>query len=170
MKVVQNAYSFGIYLNEARRLTEDEKAQFTKEACEHMLYSTGIEVKLQLITWKDIVIFQHRESYSFPGCGNVCYEISDSEWDSLIELNNKRVKASHQKEVEDEIARCRYIIAEAEKQADIPTVQEAHRRMRQYNNLHNEGGYGYVPIIYSEEDYQSAKERLEHLLPQIITD
>lgn len=62
------------------------------------------------------------------------------------------------------------IVTEAEKQKDIPSRQEAKARMKQYNDIFNEGGEGYVPYIYSMEEYTEAtnwlkehKEELENV-------
>lgn len=52
------------------------------------------------------------------------------------------------------------VIAEAERQIDIPTREEAQRRMMAYNDVCNEGGAGYVPHIYSLEEYEAAKHLL----------
>lgn len=63
----------------------------------------------------------------------------------------------------EEIARLEKIIAKAEKQAEIPTKAEKAEQLRAYNNLHNEGGEGYVPWIVSLEEYEAAKEELKRL-------
>ena len=63
-----------------------------------------------------------------------------------------------EKEVEKRLAEAHRIVAKAEAQRDIPDKEEARRRMRVYNEINNEGGYGYVPYIYSREEYDEAKE------------
>ena len=35
------------------------------------------------------------------------------------------------------------------------------RRMKAYNDVMNESGYGYVPHIISHEEYEEAKKTLE---------
>lgn len=54
-------------------------------------------------------------------------------------------------------------IARMEKQKDLPSAAEAKRRMRVYNEVHNEGGYGFVPHIYSREEYDRAIAELEKI-------
>lgn len=61
-----------------------------------------------------------------------------------------------QKELENRLSYARKVVEKAEAQADIPEKAEAVRRMNSYNNAVNEGGEGYVPYIYSLEEYQSA--------------
>lgn len=63
----------------------------------------------------------------------------------------------------EEIAHLEKIIAKAEQQAEIPTKEEKAEQLRAYNNLHNEGGEGYVPWIVSREEYQAAKKDLKKL-------
>lgn len=63
----------------------------------------------------------------------------------------------------EEITRLEKIIAKAEQQNEIPTKAEKAEKLRAYNNLHNEGGEGYVPWIVSREEYETAKEELKKL-------
>ena len=69
--------------------------------------------------------------------------------------------AEAEAKAEQEIEYAKRIVAEAEKQKDIPSVTEARRRMKAYNDAMNEGGYGYVPHIISREEYEEAKKTLE---------
>ena len=66
-------------------------------------------------------------------------------------------KAEEEKRIEEEVALAKAVIEKAEKQKDIPSKEEAKRRMKQYNDFMSEGGYGYVPHIYSREEYEYAK-------------
>lgn len=67
-------------------------------------------------------------------------------------------KAKKESEIKAEVERAKSVIAKAERQKDIPTKAEAKRRMKQYNDFMNEGGEGYVPHIYSLEEYEYAKQ------------
>lgn len=60
------------------------------------------------------------------------------------------------KERAEEIERAKKLMAKAEQQKTIPTKAEAKRMMRQYNELMNEGGEGFVPHIISREEYDYA--------------
>lgn len=85
----------------------------------------------------------------------------------IEEGKDEEVKASEAaeraKRKASEIARCERVIKAAERQRDIPTKAEARARMESYNNVVNEGGEGFVPYIYSIEEYEAAKERLAEL-------
>lgn len=61
------------------------------------------------------------------------------------------------------IANAMEVIQKAEAQQDIPEKAEADRRMTRYNNIHNEGREGYVPYIYSREEYDAARKIIEDL-------
>lgn len=75
------------------------------------------------------------------------------------------VKAYEQEQrelkIKSEVEHAQKVIRMAEAQKDIPSQAEARRRMRQYNDLMNEGGEGYVPHIYSIEEYEAAKQIIE---------
>lgn len=70
-------------------------------------------------------------------------------------------KAEKEKEIKEKVESAKKTIAKAESQKDIPTKAEAKRRMKQYNDVVNEGGEGYVPYIISVEEYEYAKEIVE---------
>lgn len=80
---------------------------------------------------------------------------------------SEEVKAyrAEQKRKEDAKAaeKAREIIRRAEAQKDIPTTEEALRRLKVWNDVLNEGGEGYLPKIYTLEDYQAAKAKLKRL-------
>ena len=51
-------------------------------------------------------------------------------------------------------------LKEIKAQKDLPTRQEARRRMKAYNDLYNEGGEGYVPHIYCTEERDYAVDQI----------
>lgn len=51
-------------------------------------------------------------------------------------------------------------LKEIKAQKDLPTRQEARRRMKAYNDLYNEGGEGYVPRIYSAEEREYTVDQI----------
>lgn len=71
--------------------------------------------------------------------------------------------AENAAEVAEEIENAEKLIAAAEAQKDIPDRAEAKRRMKRWNDVHNEGGEGYVPHIICREEYEHAKQKLEKL-------
>ncbi len=163
MKVIEYAYQDGISLVEARKLTDEEKKDYTEEWQDSVLIATGESVQLDHISWEDLDEVKRREKYAFNGCGNRAYEISDAEWDAFLALDGERA-ASRQAEDDLEYADgLRAIIAQAEAQRDIPTKEEAARRAAEYNSVNNEGGDGYVPRMVTAEQYLAAKEALANL-------
>ena len=81
---------------------------------------------------------------------NVLEEGRDPEAEEIRELKKT-------KEIEKKIKAAKETIEKAEAQEDIPTRAEAQRRMKEYNDINNEGGFGYVPYIVSREEYEEAK-------------
>lgn len=57
-----------------------------------------------------------------------------------------------------EVAEAKRIVKLAESQKDIPSREEANRRMKWWNDTYNEGGEGVVPEIISKEQYDRAQE------------
>ena len=66
-------------------------------------------------------------------------------------------KAEAEKKMLEEVEEAKETIRKAEAQKDIPSREEAKRRMKRYNDVMNDGGYGFVPYIISREEYEAAK-------------
>lgn len=153
----------------ARRLTDDEKAQYLPEYQNWMFLGTGApHIPLKNLYSVEIlpVIDGQRADGAFPGCGNLAYIISDSQWNELIAMDQDKVKAEMAAQEAAEIESLRIRKAAAERQmvnGMLPSTEEAKRLAAQYNELHNEGGEGYIPHYYSSEEYARICERLEAL-------
>ena len=65
-------------------------------------------------------------------------------------------EAKRKEKEERERTRAKRIIEEAEKQKDIPDYKEARRREKVFNDINNQGGYGYVPHIIDRQEYEAA--------------
>lgn len=85
--------------------------------------------------------------------------IEDGTSDEVKEYNRQKKDLETKRKVEG----AKKLIEEAEKQKDIPSKEEAARRMKHYNDIVNEGGEGYVPHIVSMEEYTKAKKFLEEI-------
>ena len=83
--------------------------------------------------------------------------IESGKSDEVKDYEEKQIE----KKVEEELNYAKRIIEKAEKQINIPNQEEAERRMKQYNDIANEGGEGYVPHIISMEEYMYAKGVIE---------
>lgn len=63
----------------------------------------------------------------------------------------------------ERLASAEATVKKAESQKDIPGKEEARRRMKRYNDIHNDGGEGYVPYIISREEYDEALKMIAEL-------
>lgn len=79
------------------------------------------------------------------------------------EGKSEKVKEIEKEEIEEKIETAKAIVEKAEQQRDIPSYKEARLREKSYNNLHNEGGEGYVPHIVDIDEYNRAKSVLAGL-------
>ena len=163
MKVIEYAYQYGISLTEARKLTDEEKRDYTEEWKDSILIATGESIQLEHISWEDLDAVKCREKYAFNGCGNRVYEISDAEWEAFVALDRERAVSRQAEDNRKYADGLRAIIAQAEAQRDIPTKEEAVCRAAEYNNVNNEGGEGYVPHMVTAEQYLAAKEALANM-------
>lgn len=164
--VCEVAYSYGISLCKARRFTEEEKKNCAEWFKDKGFVGLSNSTDLEYITWDDVreVLKERKDNGSFSGCSNCVYIISEDEWNALIELNEKKRTEKEKKETEESIVEYRQIIKQCEKQEKLYTKEEAAKKRRDYNNLYNEGGEGYVPHFYTIEEYEFAKTKLNELL------
>lgn len=72
-----------------------------------------------------------------------------------------KIKLAIQEFCQQKLEGSRRLIAKAEQQAcGIPSPEHAQQLMRQFNALHNEGGYGFVPGIIDSRQHSAAKQDL----------
>lgn len=164
--VCEVAYSYGVSLCNARRFTEEEKKDCADWFKDKGFVKIGDSINLEYISWVDVrdVLKERKDDGSFSGCSNCAYIISEDEWNALIELNKKKKFEKEKKEIEESITEYRQIVEQCEKQEKLYTKEEAVKKRRDYNNLYNEGGEGYVPHFYTIEEYEFAKTKLNELL------
>lgn len=164
MKVFAQFDAYPNELIEARLPTEEEKAQHRAGWADGLIFGTGNRVPVPYVKYWDIPAeWETRDYWALLGCGNRCYEISDEEWNWLLSLNAQREAAKKEKERQEDIEWYQNVIRKAERQPDIPTPEEAARRCKRWNNVYNEGGYGYVPDIIDSARYARAKQMLQEL-------
>lgn len=166
MKVFEWCYTLDNMVQEARPLNEEEKKGYNPDWAESLLCAVGDGVALPYVSSNDIPHewWKTRKIWQFNGFGNQAVEISDAEWDWLIQLNARREDEKKEKERQNDIRYYQSVIAQAEKQRDIPSPEEAARRRKLWNDVNNEGGEGYIPTIINTVQYESAKEQLVKLL------
>lgn len=166
MKVFEWCYTLDNTLHEARRPTEAEKARYSADWAEHMIFGVGDHIKLPYVSSNDIPHewWKTRTIWHFNGFGNQCVEVSDDEWNQLLALNAQREAEKKEQERQEQIRRCQTVIRVAEQQQDIPSPEEAARRRKVWNDIYNEGGEGYIPTIIDSARYASAKKLLQELM------
>lgn len=155
-------------LQTARRLTEEERRAYLPEYQDYMLIGMGDHIGLPSVSWIDLrkVLGDQQPDGQFPGCGNQAYIITQEQWDALVAMDRAAGMEAARKAREKEIESLEAAKTSAERQmvsGKLPTKEWAARKAMDYNNVHNEGGYGYVPHYYSDEEYQHICSRLATL-------
>lgn len=166
-------HSWGPYeILTARRFTEEEKGRWAEWYREVGFYACpespeDPRYELKALSWTDELvksITSRGADGSFPSGGNNVYIITAAERDQLIELNAIRAREKAEAEKAEQVAYWSDIITKCERQGELYTEAEAARLRKQYNDIHNEGGFGYVPPFYTVNTYELAKAKLAELL------
>lgn len=156
---IEWAYSYGIELCEAVRPTEEQLEKYSDEYKPLMYYGvSGTNVPLEHLTSADLP--KRKSDGCFSGCGNQLYIITREEWDAFVSLNNERAAEKQRKERESRIAYLKDQIAACKRQWKLYTREEAKRLTRNWINVVNEGGGGYVPYYYTQDEYERLKAEL----------
>ena len=159
--VIENCYTLGIYVCQARRLNEEEKKRFAEWYREYGMVSISGhgENALRFLRWDDC---PHREpDGEFAGFGNQAWIISEEEANRYIALNAEREKETQKKELAEERAWRLQLLENAAKQGVLYTQEEARIRRQSWINVENEGGEGYVPHFYTIDEVENAKRWLQ---------
>ena len=161
--VLEDAHSYGHTLYRARFATNREKENYNPDWWQdHIMFPVGDDkIKLSKINWQDNP--KRPADGAFGGCDNSVWIITKEEWDRYVALNAEREAEAQEKERQKEIARLQVTLAEGKAQSFLPTKAEAEQMRKEYNDLHNEGGEGFVPHYVTKEDYEKASERLRNL-------
>lgn len=162
--ISSHAYS----LQEARRLSKSERAAYLPEHRDSMMIGTSDAVALDNVDFMQLNKFlcDRQPDGEFPGSANLAYIITPEEWTELIAMDRRNAEAAAAKQQAEEIAalECAKRSAEAQmKDGKLPTKAEANAKLQSWNRLQNEGGYGYIPHYYSDEEYSKICTRLAEL-------
>ena len=163
------AYSYGLYIQKARRLTEEERASYSEWFRDYGLVGLGEEIALDELPWNDDLIATIRSRPAdgeFPGCSNSAWIITEKEKEELIARNESNRRVAAQRKKVEEMTCCQRVIAQCEMQRTLYTAEEAKRKRKEYNDRVNEGGEGFVPHFWTVDEYESAKARLQELQAQ----
>jgi hypothetical protein len=167
MRVLEDTTVYGLSLQEARRFTEEEKAEYTEWFREEGLVGLADGIPLHHISRQDDLLrrVQSRGSIGqFRGCSNLAYEVTDEEWNELLARDQQAARVQEIRALEESIAGYRAVIANCEAAPKLYTEEEAHKKAVTYNNVFNEGGEGFVPHFYTEDEYEGAKAGLQKSL------
>ena len=177
MKTLEWAYGYGYSLQEAEILSEEEMRDrhLRMELHGKLIGAIGSSINLKDLRWDlpevgRIIaasyngVENNRRFYSFLGCSNQAVEVTDEEWDMLIRLNDQCRAEREEIERNKRIAELRRTIDAAEHQSKIYTKSEAEAYQKWWNDVHNEGGDGFVPTVIYQEWYDEAKRELAELL------
>lgn len=93
--------------------------------------------------------------------------ITDEEEAEIIEADKKAFITAEKAEKMQEIEDLEAFLKRYNRERLVKTRAEAIEKMKQYNNIFNEGGGGYVPRIISQEEYDAAEKQAETLKKEI---
>lgn len=143
---------------EGRRLTEEEKNEYADWAKETMFISTDTVAELEYLRMEDMP--KKKSDGQYNGTNNSAWIITEEEFKTYVAENLKREKETARKNLLERSELLRWRIDRMESQKDLPKPEEARRRMKEYNDINNQGGEGFVPHIYSLTEYENAKREL----------
>lgn len=99
---IEYAHAYGVSLNSARRLTDEEKPHYADWFQDYGFISLGDTIELPEVTWRDL---PKRESDgSFLGCGNSAWIITQEEWDAYAQLDAARKESKANTEAAEKAA------------------------------------------------------------------
>lgn len=146
---------------DGRRLTEEEKTHYADWAKETMFISLGTIAELDFLKIEDMP--KRKSDGQYNGTNNSAWIITDEEREAYVLENTKREKESIRKEMQERIELLEWRMSMMKNQKDFPSPEEARRRMKEYNDIFNEGGEGYVPHVYNVNEYINTQEELAEL-------
>ena len=69
--------------------------------------------------------------------------------------------ALNYKEKSESIERYKKIVQACERWKKLYTKEESIAKAKEWNDIHNEGGEGFIPHFYTIDEYEYAKKKLE---------
>ena len=91
------------------------------------------------------------------------YILSEDEWNYLLALNEACRVQQLADACSKEQAACAEVIKKCGQQGKLYTKEEADIIRKQWNDTYNDGGEGFVPKIWTIDDYEKAVRRLAEL-------
>ena len=148
--VIENARAWGISICNARRFTDEEKQHYADWYKEIGFVGVGDHIKLSMLKWSDMP--NRKSDGSFVGCDNQAWIITEEEKTWFIRLDAERKAEAEREKIAINRAYYEDVIKRANRQPKLYTREEAKRLAKQYNDVANEGGEGYVPHYYTIDE------------------
>ena len=153
------------FITKARRLTDEEKlhcAEWFKEKgfipVEKIIYLENVKnIEIQPL------LSDRKSDGQFVNNSGMAYIIDVEMYNKLFQMDTENKELKEKQKIENQIKKYSEIIKECEAADKLYTIEEAIEARKKYNNLHNEGGFGYVPEYHTIDEYENAKEMLKKL-------
>lgn len=118
-------------------------------------------IPLEDITFEDVqkvITTSDNDGFLY---NDALYVITNEQKEALLNYNTKEILEKENKQINY----YKELIKNIEKHKLYHT-QDVGKMKKQYNDLHNEGGEGYIPHFYTFEEYEYAKKQLAKLIKQ----
>ena len=97
----------------------------------------------------------------FNGSNNQVFIITDEEKNYYIQINNQRAEEKAEMKRNNRIEYIKTALEQASKSKIYETLEEAIQAHKDYNDLHNEGGDGYIPHMWTRYEIEMLNNELE---------
>lgn len=118
-------------------------------------------IPLEDITFEDVqkvITTSNNDGFLY---NDALYVITNEQKQALLNYNTKEILEKENKQINY----YKELIKNIEKHK-LYHAQEVRKMKKQYNDIHNEGGEGYIPHFYTFEEYEYAKKQLAKLIKQ----
>lgn len=142
----------------ARWVTVEEEANYN-HANVFDLAKAIEETPLEDITFEDVqkvITTSDKDGFLY---NDALYVITNKQKEALLNYNKKEILEKENKQINY----YKELIKNIEKYK-LYHAQDVEKMKKQYNDIHNEGGEGYVPHFYTFEEYEYAKKQLAKLI------
>lgn len=118
-------------------------------------------IPLEDITFEDVqkvITTSDNDGFLY---NDALYVITNEQKQALLNYNTKEILEKENKQINY----YKELIKNIEKHK-LYHAQEVRKMKKQYNDIHNEGGEGYIPHFYTFEEYEYAKKQLAKLIKE----
>ena len=144
----------------ARWATVEEEANYN-HANVFDLAKAIEQTPLEDITFEDVqkvITVSDNDGFLY---NDALYVITNEQKEALLNYNTKEILEKENKQINY----YKELIKNIEKHK-LYHAQDVRKMKKQYNDIHNEGGEGYIPHFYTFEEYKYAKKQLAKLIKE----